>query len=208
ALDTAITVNVNNDVTAEWTQTDECSNQVVLTASPSGSYTYRWYRAGVLIPGGRQITATTADNGVMYRVDVVNTATGCVFSSAETAVRVSGELEFTLSATPPCEGQPFTLTATANQPGDSYTWALDGEVLAGETNATLVETRGGLYDVTVTNAGGTCSVTQNFNVVPSPVTEGDLPGSGIICPDPANPDPETREVELDAGDGFTSYNWF
>jgi gliding motility-associated-like protein len=35
-----------------------------------------------------------------------------------------------------------------------------------------------------------------------------LPTSGIICPDPANPDPLTREVTLDPGDEFTSYNWF
>ena len=207
-LDTAITVNVNNDVTATFTQSDECSDQVLLTASPSGPYTYRWYRNATLIPGGQQILAGLADNGAMYRVEVVNTATGCVFPSPEVEVRVSGELNFTLSATPPCEGQPFTLTATANQPAVTYEWELDGQVLPGQTSATLIETRGGMYDVTVTSSGGACSVTQNFNVVPSPVTEGSLPGSGIICPDPANPDEETREVEFDAGASFTSYNWF
>lgn len=208
ALDTAITVNVNNDVAADWTQSDECTDQVFLTAMPAGPYTYRWYRNGTLIPGGRQIAATLADNGIMYRVEVVNTVSGCVFPSPERAVRVSGELTFALTATPPCEGQPFTLTATPNQTNVTYEWALDGQVLGGQNAATLVETRGGLYDVTVRSAGGACEVTQNFNVVPSPVTEGSLPGSGIICPDPANPDPLTREVTLDAGPDFTSYNWF
>ena len=205
-LDTTITVNVNNDIAATFTQTDACADQVILSAAPAGPYTYRWYRDNLLIPGGQQIIAGLADNGAMYRVDVVNTTTGCVFSSPEEAVEVFGELNFTLSATPPCEGQPFTLTATANQPGVSYEWKLDGQVLSGQTSATLVETRGGMYDVTVSSAGG-CSVTQNFNVVPSPVTEGSLPGSGIICPDPANPDQSTREVLLDAGADFTSYNW-
>lgn len=206
--DTSITVNVNNNITAAFTQTDECSDQVILTATPSGPYTYRWYRNGALIPGGRQISAVLADDDALFRVEVVNTATGCVVSSPEQIVNVSGELDFTLDATPPCEGQPFTLTATPNQAGATFEWALDGTVLSGETSATLVETRGGLYDITVTSASGACSVTQNFNVVPSPVTPGALPGSGIICPDPANPDPLTREVTLDPGDGFTTYNWF
>lgn len=208
ALDTAITINVNNDVQAAFTQSDECSDQVTLMASPAGPYTYRWYRNGALIPGGQQIVAGLADDGALFRVEVVNTVSGCVFSSPEEPVSVSGALQFTLNATPPCEGQPFTLTATPNQAGASFEWALDGTVLSGETSATLVETRGGLYDITVTSASGACSVTQNFNVVPSPVTPGTLPGSGIICPDPANPDPSTREVILDPGSDFTSYNWF
>ena len=205
--DTSITVNVNNNINATFSQTDECSDQVILSASPAGPYTYRWYRNGALIPGGQQIVAGLADNGALYRVEVVNTVSGCVFDYEQTVI-VSGELDFTLNATPPCEGQPFTLTATPNQPGTTFEWRLDGTVLSGETLATLVETRGGLYDITVTNASGACSVTQNFNVVPSPVTPGDLPGSGIICPDPANPDPLTRQVLLDPGPDFTSYTWY
>ncbi|MEX2233191.1 MAG: PKD domain-containing protein, partial [Cyclobacteriaceae bacterium] len=207
-LDTAITVNVNNNITASFAQSDQCTDQVILTALPAGPYTYRWFRNGVLIPGGQQIIAGLADDGIPYRVDVLNTVSGCIFSSPDQIVNVSGELDFTLAATPPCEGQPFTLTATPNQTGVTFEWELNGTVLSGQTSATLVETRGGLYDVTVTSAGGACSMTQNFNVVPSPVTEGSLPGSGIICPDPANPDPLTREVTLDAGPVFTSYNWF
>lgn len=207
-LDTAITVNVNNNIQANFTQSDECADQVYLSAEPAGTYTYRWYRNGALIPGGQQIVAGLTDNGALYRVEVVNTATGCVFSSSENPVRVSGTLNFALSATPPCEGQPFTLTATANQPGVTFEWALDGAVIPGQTSATLVETRGGLYDVTAISPSGACRITQNFNVVPSPVTEGSLPSTGIICPDPANPDPLTREVTLDAGAEFTSYTWY
>ena len=207
-LDTTITVTVNNDIQADFTQTDECADQVFLSASPAGTYTYRWYRNALLIPGGQQIVAGPADNGALYRVEVVNTATGCVFSSEEKEIRVSGELNFTLAGTPPCEGQPFTLTATSNQTGVTYQWSLDGTVLPGETSATLEETRGGRYDVTATSASGACTMTQNFNVVPSPVTEGSLPSTGIICPDPENLDEETSQVTLDAGGEFTSYNWF
>jgi hypothetical protein len=209
-LDTTLTVNVTNNINPSFTQSDQCADQVFLTAAPTGPYTYRWFRNGVLVPGGggQQIAIGISDDGVSYHVDVVNSASGCVKSSKDTVVSVSGILDFTLTATPPCEGQPFTLTATANQTGVSYEWGLDGTVLSGETSSTLVDTRGGVYDATVIGAGGACSVTKNFNVVPSPVTKGSLPTSGIICPDPANPDPLTREVTLDPGDEFTSYNWF
>ncbi|MEO5601390.1 MAG: PKD domain-containing protein [Cyclobacteriaceae bacterium] len=208
ALDTAITLNVNNNITAAFTQSDACADQVILTATPSGPYTYRWLRNGSPVLGGQQILVGLTDNGIQYSVDVVNTVSGCIFSSPAQIVNVSGDLQFALTATPPCEGQPFTLTATANQPGVTYEWALNGGVLSGQTSATLVETRGGMYEVTVTSSGGTCFLTQTFNVVPSPVTPGILPGSGIICPDPANPDPLTKEVLLDPGDEFTDYDWF
>lgn len=207
ARDTTLTVDVNNNVIADFTQSDACADEVLLAATPAGPYTYRWYRDGLLIPGGRILAIGAADNNIQYRVEVVNAMTGCVFTSAPKVVNVSGVLDLTLTATAPCEGQPFTLTATANQTDVSYEWALNGEVLAGQTSATLEETRGGRYDVTVTTAGGGCSITRNFNVTPMPVTEGQLPGSGIICPDPANPDPLTREVTLDAGPDFISYNW-
>jgi gliding motility-associated-like protein len=208
-LDTTLTVNVNNNINATFSQSDQCSDQVTLSAAPVGPYTYRWFRNGALIPGGggQQIIAGLSDDGVLYHVQVVNAVSGCTFDSPDTVVNVSGVLDFTLTATPPCEGQPFTLTATPNQTGVSYEWALDGGALSGQNSATLVDTRGGVYDATVISANGACSVTKNFNVVPSPVTKGNLPGSGIICPDPANPDPLTREVTLDPGDEFTSYNW-
>src|SRR5690606_40776901 len=69
----------------------------------------------------------SADNNIQYRVEVVNAMTGCVFTSAPKVVNVSGVLDLTLTATAPCEGQPFTLTATANQTDVSYEWALNGE---------------------------------------------------------------------------------
>src|SRR5690606_16004145 len=163
-LDTTVTVNVNNNVVANFTQSDECADEVLLTATPNGPYTYRWYRDGLLIPGGRVLAVGPADHGVNYRVEVVNAVTGCIFPSETKTVNVSGALDLTLAATPPCEGQPFTLTATANQTNVSYTWSLDGEVLPGETSATIEETRGGRYDVTATSANGACTITRNFNV--------------------------------------------
>ena len=205
-IDVPVTVEVNNNVTADFTQTDACADQVTLEASPAGPYTYRWFRSGVQIPGGQFITATLADNGVQYRVEVVNALSGCVFTSITKPVLVAGDLQLSLATTNPCEGSPFTLSTTVNQPGATYVWRLDGAVISGQTASTLTDTRGGMYEVTATVGG--CSETMAMSIMLAPVTPGKMFDTALICPEPANPDPNTRVVVLDPGADFISYNWF
>jgi hypothetical protein len=205
-LDTAITVNVNNVVTADFTQTDPCADQATLTASPIGTYIYNWFRNGTSVLGGSSIVVGTADDNQLYRVDIANSISGCIFSSLEKPVNVEGDLQVALTTTTPCEGSPFTLTADANLTPVTFAWALDGSVITGETSASLTETREGLYEVTV--ARDACIETREFNIVLGPVTAGLLTDTGIICPDEANTDPTTREVTLDPGPGLLSYTWF
>jgi large repetitive protein len=209
ALDTTITVNVNNDVTAAFTQSDACEDRVTLSATPTGPYTYRWYRNGTLIPGGggQQIVIGLTDNQASYRVEVVNATTGCVFSSPASTANVAGDLRVTLMATTPCTGSPFTLTAVPNPPSiNTFQWTRNGTVIPGQSSAVLTETRAGSYIVTVSQSG--CTVTDDMNIVLLPVTPGLLQDTGIICPDPANPDVETREILLDPGPDFLTYTWF
>ena len=210
ALDTAITVNVNNDVTADFTQTDACADQVTLSASPTGPYTYRWYRNGALIAGGggQNLVVGIGENGVQYQVEVVNTVSGCVFDSETKPVNVAGEVDVILQSTLPCEGSPFTLTATPTPVTiTTFQWTLDGSALS-ETSSMVTETRGGEYVVSVTQSG--CTVSADINIVLAPVTPGSLFDSYIICPDPEG-DPFTTDpdhiVVLDAG-AFASYEWF
>ncbi|MFZ6011645.1 MAG: PKD domain-containing protein, partial [Bacteroidota bacterium] len=205
-LDTAITVNVMNNVTADFTQSDACADQVTLSATPTGSFTYRWYRNGVLTLGGQALVIGTADNNAQYRVEAVSTLSGCVFSSAQKAVQVAGTLDVTVTSTPPCVGSPFTLTATATQASATFAWALNSTTITGQTSATLVDERDGTYTVTASVPG--CSVSEDIQITRAPLTAGFLTDTGTICPDPANPDPETREVVLDPGTEFLSYNWF
>ncbi|MBL7856093.1 MAG: gliding motility-associated C-terminal domain-containing protein [Cyclobacteriaceae bacterium] len=205
-IDVSETVNVNNDVVADFTQTDACADQVTLTATPAGPYTYRWFRAGVQIPGGQFITATLADNGIQYRVEVVNGLSGCVFPSVAKPVLVAGDLQLSLTTTNPCIGSPFTLSTAVNQPGATYVWRLNGNIITGQTASTLTETRGGTYEVTATV--GACNETSTITILLAPVTPGKLFDTALICPEPANPDPNTREVVLDPGSDFISYNWF
>lgn len=203
-----IVVQVNNNVTADFTQTDACADQVTLTATTTqpGTYTYQWERNGNPIPGGVSILANTIDNGVNYRVIVRNTVSGCSFLSPTKPVNVAGNLQLTLTTTTPCTGSPFTLTATSNLGGTSFQWAVDGSNIAGATNPTLVRTSGGLYRVTGTVPG--CTRFVENQIILFPTTPGALPQRALICNNDANPDPNTREITLDAGGGFISYNWF
>ena len=126
-------------------------------ATPAGAYTYRWFRNNVQIPGGRVITASAADDNVAYFVRVVSTLNGCIKQSPTANVQVDGALTVSLTTTTPCEGSPFTLTATPSRSA-SFRWSLDGAVISSEIGPTLKGDRAGTYSVTVTSA--TCSARQ------------------------------------------------
>jgi gliding motility-associated-like protein len=148
--------------------------------------------------------ANTADNGATYAVTVQNTTSGCSFNSPAKQVIVA-DLQLTMTTTTPCTGSPFTLTATTNQPGTNFQWSVDGNNIAGATSATLNRTTGGLYRVTGTLPG--CTRFEENLVELFPTTPGALPQRALICNNPANPDPNTREILLDPGAGFISYDW-
>lgn len=215
----SITVNVNNNVIADFTQSDACANNVTLTATTvpaTGSYTYRWYRAGTLIPGGggQTIQLTLADNGIDYRVEVVNTVSGCVFSSPTKIADVFGDIVVFIDPVSPCAGDVFSIEAT-DIPGATYEWFLNGNPILGQTAATLTgQTSQGTYSVIATSSNGCPSdeVSGEVRFVASPA--GNLPAKKYICNQPGNrdctkdpPDNETCLFQLRAGDGI-SWQWF
>jgi gliding motility-associated-like protein len=200
-----ITLTIDSPADVDFTQTDPCEDEVILSATPVGNYLYNWFRGATPVLGGSTVVIGTADDNQTYRVDIGNTVSGCIYSAVH-EVHVEGDLQITLESTTPCEGAPFTLTAGSNLTPDSFAWTLDASVITGETSATLTDTREGLYEVTVTR--GVCSEKLPFDIVLGPVTPGLLTDTGIICPDPANTDPTTKEVVLDPGAGFISYQWF
>jgi large repetitive protein len=206
-LDTAITVLVENVLTPDFALPEPCSDQAFLSAEPTGTYTYRWYRNAAALAGGggQQIAVTTVDNGALYRVEVVNTVTGCVFTSAEKQVAIEGDLQITLASTPPCQEAPFTITTTSNLSPVTIQWFKDGAVIPNQTGTSIVQTENGLYGVTV--ARGQCQESQDFNIILSPNPPGLLPETGIICPDAPDDDPASAIV-LDAGPSNLSYEWF
>ncbi|MCX8491956.1 MAG: gliding motility-associated C-terminal domain-containing protein, partial [Cyclobacteriaceae bacterium] len=189
----------------DFTQSDGCSNQIVLTATPSGNFTYRWFKAGAFQPGlgGRLITLGQSEGGASYAVKVVDAVNGCIVPSATKPVQVSGPVDAAVTGTQACQdNKDFTLTSITTATGVSYAWAFNGTTIA--SNATLSDNREGTYRVTVSKA--TCNASASIQVIKAPIPLGQLPDRVIICNDPDNKDPKTSQVDLNPGT-FTTYNW-
>ncbi|MDD1442782.1 PKD domain-containing protein [Dolichospermum sp. ST_sed3] len=207
----SITVDVPGTIVPTFAQSDACADQVILTASPSGNFTYRWFKAGVFQPGllGQQIVLGSSENGFSFQVQVVNTLNGCTALSAALPVFVTGTITASVTSTPACDNnKPFTLTATptANDlTGITFAWFFNGSLLSTVTTAKTDQIQAGTYRVDVRK--NTCLAQAQIQIIKAPLPIGKLPDRVTICNDPDNVDPSTSSVDLDPGD-FSAYNWF
>jgi len=207
---TTITQNVyiSPAIAPAFTQSDPCQSQVVLSATPLGNYTYRWYKSGVLQAGvtGQQIALGSSENGASYSVEIVDSRSGCIIQSAAAPVQVTGQVTASVTSTLACDdGKPFTLTAATNAINPTYTWLLNGSPIANATTPTLQQTSEGHYEVDITLAS--CKAVTSIQITKAPIPQGALPAGAIICNDPDNKNPATSKVDLDPG-LFSAYNWF
>jgi large repetitive protein len=215
--DTTVVVDVGAGAPAAFTQSNACDSLVLLSATPTGNYVYRWFNgpsaatATNLIPAGQTLQISTNQSGLFYIVEARNTSNGCTATSPAQQVAVVGVLTVDLTNEQPCEGTDFDIVADANQTPDSFTWMRNGLAVSGATGNTLTVTddSDGLYKVRVqkTTVGQSCFAEDSVQVLVAPVDPPILPSQGIICPDEANTDPDTREVTLYPGE-FLSYEWF
>lgn len=196
----------NPPVTPNFTQTTECSTQVVLTATPSGNYTYRWYQGAVATGTPHQLgrVVTLSASEPQYTLEVFDASNGCSSIVAK-PVSVSGIVDASVTATQACQdSKPFIITATTTATGVTYEWSLNNTIITGQANPTLSETREGIYKVKVSK--NTCSAIATIQIIKAPIPQGLLPDRVVICNDPDNVDPLTSKVDLDPG-FFTKYDW-
>ena len=202
-----VTVELDNAV-PDFTQSDPCQNNVILSATPSGNYTYRWYKSGVFQPAllGQQIALGLSENGASYQAEAVNTLNGCAYRSIPKTVQVQGFVDAGLSASPACDdNKPFTLTSTTTAAGVTYAWFKGSASISGATTATISQTDAATYKVEITKPG--CKATAQLTITKAPLPVGKLPNREVICNDVENKDPKTNNVDLDPG-SFAKYNWF
>jgi large repetitive protein len=202
-----IIINVPTVVTPNFTQSNGCASQITLTATPTGNFTYRWYKGGVFQStlGGTQISLGTSEDGASYSVEIVDAVSGCKAQSTPKIVQVSGSVDAAVTGTQACQDDKgFTLTAATTASNVTYAWALNNTVITGQTTSTLKETREGTYKVTVNKA--TCSASATIQIIKAPLPQGELKDRLIICNDPDNKDPLTSEADLDPG-AFSKYSW-
>ncbi|MBN2668230.1 MAG: gliding motility-associated C-terminal domain-containing protein [Bacteroidales bacterium] len=170
-----------------------CTNDLVLSATSSGSGTYQWYYEGVAIVGEtNQNLNVSSIGGTAGTYQVTYTEFGaCVVQDTvvlDHSFNMSTSADQTI-----CAGTSVTLTANG---GVSYTW---DNALPSNSSNTVFPNVSTVYHVTATNTYGctdTASIAITCNPSPAPLT---IVGDSIVCYDESG--------ILDAGAGYASYLW-
>jgi hypothetical protein len=92
----SIPITVDNNTAASFTQSDACSSPVVLSALPTGSYTYSWTEGGNPAGNGPQLSLTTVGS-FSYTLNVQSTISGCDLTPATNPVEVKDQLSVTIT---------------------------------------------------------------------------------------------------------------
>jgi len=170
---TVVPVTVNPLPTATASaggNTNLCpGTSVLLLANPNSTYTYRWLNSSGYIAGANSDTfsVSQADN---YGVTVTN-SNGCSANSNLVSVTAASFPTVSIvrpSSTSFCQSAVTLTTADTNV--GSYQWYLNGSIIPGATDSSLVTNQTGLYTVSV-NGTVTCTAhdTISITVNPAPV---------------------------------------
>lgn len=144
----------------------------------------------------------TSQTTTTYMVTQVSDATGCITTD-------SSEVTVTVIPYPPaqistpgsgatCQGDSVCLT-TPFDPDFSYQWYHNNTILPGDSNYILYTKIPGNYTVEVTNSIGCKTLSQSFTVFIHPLPVIFIGNDTNIAPG--------ESIILDAGTGFTTYNW-
>jgi len=138
-------------------------------------------------------TIAVTESGTYY-VTAAN-AHGC-YGRSDTVTVIVDKLSVSLSESGTrhlCYGDSLALTAGSGF--QSYQWS------TGDTTASTVLRSSGLYFVRVTDAAGCYALSDTLELIVHDLPEPQITPGGavVICPG--------ESVELDAGEGYTSYVW-
>ncbi|HOV54931.1 MAG TPA: T9SS type A sorting domain-containing protein, partial [Bacteroidales bacterium] len=183
----SISVNPLPTVSANANPSELCIGAST-TISASGATTYEWENGETTA----SITVTP-DETTTYIVTGTD-ANGCE-NTAEVIVTVNPlpQLMLTADNTTICSGQSVTLTASSDIANTTYEWN------NGLTDAVITQypTTNTTYAVTATTPAG-CESTADIDIIVNPSPTVDLGEDIVQC---------GGIVTLDAGAGFSSYQW-
>ncbi|MDP2687869.1 MAG: gliding motility-associated C-terminal domain-containing protein [Aequorivita sp.] len=173
----------------------------VLTANLEGNpqtATYEWLLNGIVLPGETNQTLLITEPGT-YSVNA--TVDSCI--GTDSVVVGLGNIEVTLDNDfQTCFESPVVLEAelSVQNPAATYEWSLDGTIITGEINSTLLITEIGTYTVTATV--GSCSASDSVMVSFRDDLEVSLGADFLTCPN----EPQTlTATTLEEG---ATYQWF
>lgn len=205
-----ITLDVEAPIVADFSQSNECVDPVVLTSTPSGgTFTQRWIENNIVTNNfGPTLTINASKDNFLYQVTVTNSATGCSNTSAAKAVRVI--TPFTVDINVPaiaCEDTDFQVSVVPSRNDvTQFQWFINGATQT-ETGASLTSNVAGVYRV-IGVLENCFSPPDEGTVTITPKPEVSLGPLQRICPFPQAPE-ELRSVEIEAEQGpFAGYQWF
>ncbi|MFY9418207.1 MAG: T9SS type A sorting domain-containing protein, partial [Bacteroidales bacterium] len=183
----SVTVNPLPDVQATAIPNEVCIGEST-TISASGAITYEWDNGETT-----ESFTVTPDETTTYVVTGTDD-NGCE-NTAEITVIVNPLplIMITADNTTICSGQSVTLTASSDVTGTTYLWD------NGLTDAIITQypTDNTTYAVTATTPAG-CESTADIDITVNPSPTVDLGEDIVQC---------GGTVTLDAGSGFSSYQW-
>jgi photosystem II stability/assembly factor-like uncharacterized protein len=163
-------------VTAGGTTTFCAGANVVLTSNASAGN--QWYNGATLIAGATN-TSYTANTAGTYTSAV--TVNGCTSTASNTITTVVNPLP----TTPVINWNSTVLSTTAGL--SSYSWFLNGTVIAGASTSTYTPTASGLYTVQVTDANSCSATSAAYNFVSTALNNVTLEGATVqVSPNPAS----------------------
>lgn len=168
------------------------------TLGPDAVYGTKGVSATANTPGGTSNPSAWTDAPGNLWIFGGQSPSGILNQTWRFQIKCGSEISGTISpaSSSICEGGSQVLTATG---GTGYEWFLDGEIIAGETKATLTATQPGTYSVLIykTNCSAPASNTATITLATAP-TGTISPAAAIIC--------EGGSQVLTATGG-TSYQW-
>jgi len=173
-----------------------CANSGGLLIS-NGQESYQWFQNGQIIPGATNDTLSFLSPGI-YNV-VVGDTNGCLDSLA------TGIIIENFPSTVAIIGNHLICNSTSQylicSPSQSYQWYLNGSLIPGATNDSLLINSPGMYNVHVINSNGCAdSSSSNFIVSTVPFAYTISTTSPWICPQ--------SSVVLSTTGGQLFYQWY
>ena len=162
------------------------SQPLTLAIAPNPLYAYQWQKDGLNLRGDTLSTLIIKTAG-RYTV-VASQAKTCsndtTSQAAQVTIATPPPVTLSLANQPPyCMGDTVTLRAVG-QPGYQYRWRRDGQVLAGEEQATLRISQAGQYVVMARPVGGVCDGTDTLRVTINTRPAAQIAASvSTFCPD-------------------------